>query len=216
MEHGGGADVPEKLTIALPKGRIMEEALEMLRVSGFDLPQSDEMSRKLIIEDEASGMNFILAKPSDVPIYVEYGAADLGVAGKDVLLEEDRDVYELLDLKIAACRLCVAGKANTVARMIPRVATKFSRVASDYYRKQGKQVEIIKLNGSIEIAPLIGLADCIVDIVSTGQTLKDNGLVELEEIMPITSRLIANRMSYRMKHDTIVDLVKKIQKHNSL
>lgn len=202
----------EKLVVALPKGRIMDEAIELLRECGFTLPKNGDLSRKLIIEDEDAQMTFILAKPSDVPIYVEYGAADLGVVGKDVLLEENRDVYELLDLKIAACRLCVAGIPGTKTRMIPRIATKFSRIASDYYRQQGKQVEIIKLNGSIEIAPLIGLSDCIVDIVSTGRTLKDNGLVEMEEIMPITSRLIANRMSYRMKHASITHVVETLEK----
>jgi len=204
----------EKLIVALPKGRIMDEAIEMLRQAGFTLPQNDDLSRKLIIEDEYSQMTFILAKPSDVPIYVEYGAADLGVVGKDVLLEENRDVYELLDLQIGACRLSIAGIADAEkpsTRIVPRIATKFSRVASEYFRRQGKQVEIIKLNGSIEIAPLIGLADCIVDIVSTGRTLKENGLVELEQIMPITSRLIANRMSYRMKHADITNIVDKLE-----
>ncbi|OEH86809.1 ATP phosphoribosyltransferase [Desulfuribacillus stibiiarsenatis] len=202
----------EKLVVALPKGRIMEEAVDLLRQCGFSLPKNGDLSRKLIIEDDESQLTFILAKPSDVPIYVEYGAADLGVVGKDVLLEESRDVYELLDLQIAGCRLSVAGIPGTQTRMIPRIATKFPKVAFDYFRRQGKQVEIIKLNGSIEIAPLIGLSDRIVDIVSTGRTLKENGLVEMEEIMTITSRLIANRMSYRMKHPMITHIVDTLEK----
>ncbi len=211
--------VEKKLVVALPKGRIMEEALDLLRQAGYQLPASDDISRKLIIESDDSDMKFIMAKPSDVAIYVEYGVADLGVVGKDVLLEDDRDVYELLDLEIGGCRLSVAttpkGKGETsIGRegLPQRIATKFPRVASDYFRSQGKQVEIIKLNGSIEIAPLIRLSDSIVDIVSSGQTLRENGLVEIETIMEITSRLIANPMSYRMKDDQIKEIVDKIEK----
>ena len=198
-----------KLTVAMPKGRIFEEAVELLRRAGLSIPPEFEESRKLIISVEEVGMDFILAKPADVPTYVEYGVADIGVVGKDVLLEEERDVYELLDLKISHCRLSVAGLPNWKPTDAPRVATKFPKVASRYFREQGAQVEIIKLNGSIELAPLIGLADRIVDIVSTGRTLKENGLVELEEIMPITSRLIANRVSYRMKSEAIDFIIDK-------
>lgn len=198
-----------KLTVAMPKGRIFEEAVELLRRAGLSIPPEFEDSRRLIIPVEEVGMDFILAKPADVPTYVEYGVADIGVVGKDVLLEEERDVYELLDLKISHCRLSVAGLPDWKPTDAPRVATKFPRVASRYFREQGAQVEIIKLNGSIELAPLIGLADRIVDIVSTGRTLKENGLVELEEIMPITSRLIANRVSYRMKSEAIDFIIDK-------
>lgn len=198
-----------KLTVAMPKGRIFEEAVELLRKAGLAIPPEFEQSRKLIIPVEEANMDFILAKPVDVPTYVEYGVADIGVVGKDVLMEEDRDVYELLDLKISRCRLSVAGLPDWRPTDAPRVATKFPRVASRYFRGQGAQVEIIKLNGSIELAPLIGLADRIVDIVSTGQTLKDNGLVELETIAPITSRLIANRVSYRMKSEMIDYVIDK-------
>jgi ATP phosphoribosyltransferase len=199
------------LTIAMPKGRIFEEAVELLRKSGYQLPPEFEASRKLIIEVPEENLRFILAKPMDVPTYVEHGVADLGIAGKDVMLEEERDVYELLDLKISACYLAVAGlpgaRLNEVA---PKIATKYPNVASTYFREQGEQVEIIKLNGSIELAPLIGLADRIVDIVSTGRTLKENGLVETERIVEITSRLIVNPVSYRMKDDRIEEMVNRL------
>ncbi|MBP1932600.1 ATP phosphoribosyltransferase [Ammoniphilus resinae] len=198
-----------KLTVAMPKGRIFEEAVELLRKAGLDIPPEFEDSRRLIIPVDEIGIDFILAKPTDVPTYVEYGVADIGVVGKDVLLEEERDVYELLDLKISYCRLSVAGLANWQPTDSPRVATKYPKVASKYFREKGAQVEVIKLNGSIELAPMIGLADRIVDIVSTGRTLKENGLVELEEITPITSRLIANRVSYRMKSEAIDYVVEK-------
>ncbi|HJV44687.1 MAG TPA: ATP phosphoribosyltransferase [Bacillota bacterium] len=198
-----------KLTVAMPKGRIFEEAVELLRKAGLPIPPEFEDSRKLIIPVKDAGIDFILAKPTDVPTYVEYGVADIGVVGKDVLLEEERDVYELLDLKISHCRLSVAGLPNWKPTDAPRVATKYPRVASQYFREQGAQVEVIKLNGSIELAPMIGLADRIVDIVSTGRTLQENGLVEFEEIMPITTRLIANRVSYRMKNEAVDYLVEK-------
>ncbi|WCK56899.1 ATP phosphoribosyltransferase [Aneurinibacillus sp. Ricciae_BoGa-3] len=194
----------EKLIIAMPKGRIFEEAADLLRRAGVPLPPEFDDSRKLIVPVPEANMDFILAKPTDVPTYVEYGVADIGVVGKDVLLEEDRDVYELLDLQISRCRISVAGLPGwKPTSSSPRVATKYPRVASKYFREQGQQVEVIKLNGSIELAPLIGLADRIVDIVSTGRTLQENGLVELEEIMPITTRLIANRVSYRMKSNAV-------------
>ncbi len=196
------------LTIAMPKGRIFEEAVELLRRAGYDLPPEFDDSRKLIIEVPEEDLRFILAKPMDVPTYVEHGVADLGIAGKDVMLEEERDVYELLDLRISDCYLAVAGLPDTkMSEVAPKIATKYPNVASSYFREQGEQVEIIKLNGSIELAPLIGLADRIVDIVSTGRTLKENGLVEFETIVDITSRLIVNPVSYRMKDEKIEDLV---------
>ncbi|MBM7648758.1 ATP phosphoribosyltransferase [Bacillus ectoiniformans] len=199
------------LTIAMPKGRIFEEAAELLRLAGYQLPPELDDSRKLIIEVPEENLRFFLAKPMDVATYVEYGVADLGIAGKDVLLEEDRDVYELLDLKISPCYLAVAGLPDTpMNEVAPKIATKYPNVASTYFREQGEQVEIIKLNGSIELAPLIGLADRIVDIVSTGRTLKENGLVEYETIVGITSRLIVNPVSYRMKDGEIHDLVDRL------
>ncbi|MED3574734.1 ATP phosphoribosyltransferase [Cytobacillus praedii] len=201
------------LTIAMPKGRIFEDAAQLLRQVGFQLPPEFDDSRKLIIEVPEEKFRFILAKPMDVPTYVEHGVADLGIAGKDVMLEEERDVYELLDLKISACYLAVAGlpesKTNDVA---PKVATKYPHVAAAYFREQGEQVEIIKLNGSIELAPLIGLADRIVDIVSTGRTLKENGLVEYEQMVKITSRLIVNPVSFRLKDERINELVERLSK----
>ncbi|WP_010290226.1 ATP phosphoribosyltransferase [Kurthia massiliensis] len=201
------------LTIAMPKGRIFEEAYDMLIEAGFNLPADVEMSRKLMIEIPEENIRFILAKPMDVPTYVEHGVADIGIAGKDVLLEERRNVHELLDLKISKCHVASAGLPNTELNEIaPRIATKYPNIASDYYREKGEQVEIIGLNGSIELAPMIGLADRIVDIVSTGQTLKENGLVEYEFVVDVSSRLIANQASYRMKNERIQDLVKRLKK----
>ncbi|MFH7818557.1 ATP phosphoribosyltransferase [Neobacillus thermocopriae] len=200
------------LTIAMPKGRIFEEAVELLRKAGYKLPQEFDESRKLIIDVPEENLRFILAKPMDVATYVEHGGADVGIAGKDVLLEEERDVYELLDLNISYCYLAVAGLPDTEMNDVaPRVATKYPKVAEAYFREQGEQVEIITLNGSIELAPLIGLADRIVDIVSTGRTLKENGLVEYEKIEDVTSRLIVNPVSYRMKDVFIDELVARLQ-----
>jgi ATP phosphoribosyltransferase len=207
----------DNLTIAMPKGRIFEEAAELLRKAGYQLPPEFDDSRKLIIDVEAEGIRFILSKPMDVATYVEHGVADIGIAGKDVLLEEERDVYELLDLGISACYLAVAGlpgtKMNDVA---PKVATKYPNIAAAYFREQGEQVEIIKLNGSIELAPLIGLSDRIVDIVSTGRTLVENGLVEYERIKDVTSRLIVNPVSYRIKDSRINELVRRLSEVVSL
>lgn len=201
-----------ELTIAMPKGRIFEEAYQMLIEAGFNLPEEVEMSRKLIIEIPEEKIRFILAKPMDVPVYVEHGVADLGIAGKDVLLELNRTVHELLDLKISACYIASAGLPNTeLSEIAPRIATKYPSVAMKYYKGIGEQVEIIELNGSIELAPMIGLADRIVDIVSTGRTLKENGLVEYERIAEVSSRLIANPVSYRMKSERIQDLVSRLK-----
>ncbi|MBU8906721.1 ATP phosphoribosyltransferase [Desertibacillus haloalkaliphilus] len=201
------------LTVAMPKGRIFEEAADLLRKAGYDLPDEFDDSRKLIIDAPDAGLRFILAKPMDVPTYVEHGVTDIGVAGKDTMLEEERDVYEVLDLNISECYMAVAGlpdyqKSNT--DIAPKVASKYPNFSTKYFKEQGEQVEIIKLNGSIELAPLIGLADRIVDIVSTGRTLKENGLVELEKIIPITSRLIVNPVSYRMKDAQIDEMVERL------
>ncbi|MED3561586.1 ATP phosphoribosyltransferase [Bacillus xiapuensis] len=199
------------LTIAMPKGRIFEEAVVLLRKAGYKLPPEFEDSRKLIIDIPEEGLRFILAKPMDVPTYVEHGVADVGIAGKDVMLEEDRDVYELLDLKISSCYLAVAGLPNTKMNDVaPKVATKYPKVAAAFFREQGEQVEIIRLNGSIELAPIIGLSDRIVDIVSSGRTLKENGLVEYERIVDVTSRIIVNPVSYRIKDAIINDLVSRL------
>ncbi|MBP2001409.1 ATP phosphoribosyltransferase [Paenibacillus shirakamiensis] len=202
----------EILKVAMPKGRIYKKASALFREAGLDIPLDVDDSRRLVVPIPELNMEFILAKPVDVPTYVEYGVADIGIVGKDVLLEEDRDVYELLDLGIARCRMSVIALPDWEPGIHQRVATKYPNVASQYFREQGQQVEVIKLNGSIELAPLIGLADRIVDMVETGQTLRDNGLVEMESIFEITSRLVANRVSYRMKNAEIQRVCDALQK----
>lgn len=203
----------EILKVAMPKGRIYKQAIRMLQDAGLPITNDlDDDSRKLIVSIPEANMEFILAKPVDVPTYVEYGVADVGIVGKDVLLEEQRDVYELLDLGIAQCRMSVIGLPDWNPVINPRVATKYPAIASKYFREKGQQVEVIKLNGSIELAPLIGLADRIVDMVETGQTLKENGLVEQEVMFEITSRFIANRVSFRMKNSAIQEMCDLLQK----
>ncbi|GFR38453.1 ATP phosphoribosyltransferase [Insulibacter thermoxylanivorax] len=201
----------DRLKVAMPKGRIYKQASKLFREAGLPIPEEFDDSRKLIIEIPEAGMEFIMAKPVDVPTYVEYGAADVGVVGKDVLMEERRDVYELLDLGIARCRMSVIGLPDRESGHTIKVATKYPNVASQFFRENGQQVEVIKLNGSIELAPLIGLADQIVDMVETGQTIRENGLIELQTIFHITSRLIANRVSFRMKSEAIEDLCRRLQ-----
>ncbi|WP_314586565.1 ATP phosphoribosyltransferase [Paenibacillus terrigena] len=202
----------DTLKVAMPKGRIYKQASALFREAGLPISTDFDDTRKLIIELPEANMEFIMAKPVDVPTYVEYGVADIGIVGKDVLMEENKDVYELLDLGIAPCRMSVIGLPDWKPVIHPRVATKYPNVASQYFRELGQQVDVIKLNGSIELAPLIGLADRIVDMVETGQTLRDNGLVEMEQIFSITSRLIANRVSYRMKNDAIQGLCDQLQR----
>ncbi|MBU5350048.1 ATP phosphoribosyltransferase [Paenibacillus lautus] len=201
----------ETLKVAMPKGRIYKKASALFRSAGLPIPLDVDETRRLVIPLPEAGMEFILAKPVDVPTYVEYGVADIGIVGKDVLMEENKDVYELLDLGIARCRMSVIGLPDWKPGIRQRVATKYPNVASQYFREQGQQVEVVKLNGSIELAPLIGLADRIVDMVETGQTLKENGLIEMTSIFEITSRLIANRVSYRMKNDEIQALCDRLQ-----
>jgi ATP phosphoribosyltransferase len=198
------------LKVAMPKGRIYKQASNLFRQAGFPIPEDFDDSRRLIIPVPEANMEFIMAKPIDVPTYVEYGVADIGIVGKDVLMEENKDVYELLDLGIAKCRMSVIGLPDWKPVIHPRVATKYPRIASQYFREQGQQVEVIKLNGSIELAPLISLADRIVDMVETGQTLKENGLVEMETLFHVTSRLIANRVSYRLKNIAIQTLCDRL------
>ncbi|MEK3784876.1 MULTISPECIES: ATP phosphoribosyltransferase [Paenibacillus] len=201
----------EILKVAMPKGRIYKQASVLFREAGIPIPEDVDDTRKLVIPLPELGMEFIMAKPVDVPTYVEYGVADIGIVGKDVLMEENKDVYELLDLGIARCRMSVIGLPNWQPGIRQRVATKYPQVASQYFREHGEQVEVIKLNGSIELAPLIGLADRIVDMVETGQTLRENGLVEQHEIFEITSRLISNRVSYRMKNERIQAICDRLQ-----
>lgn len=198
------------LRIAMPKGRIYKKAAKLFREAGWELPDDLDDSRKLIIPLPELHLEFIMAKPVDVTTYVEYGVTDVGIVGKDVLVEDNRDVYELLDLGIARCRMSVIGLPDWKPTLHPRVATKYPNVASRYFRERGQQVEVIKLNGSIELAPLIGLADRIVDMVETGTTIRENGLVEMETIFEITSRLVANRVSYRMKNDAVQSLCDRL------
>lgn len=196
------------LNIALPKGRLGEKVYTMLESAGFGCPGVMDNSRKLIFENEDVGVRYFWVKPSDVAIYVERGAADLGVCGKDILLEYEPDVYELLDLGIGKCRMAVAAPKGFVdgRERILKVATKFVNIAADHYRKAGRQADIIKLNGSIELAPILGLSDTIVDIVETGTTLKENDLEVIETIVQISARLICNRSSYKFNSDVIIKL----------
>ena len=193
------------LNVALPKGRLGEKVYAMFEKAGFECPAIHENNRKLIFENPEKGVRYFWVKPSDVAIYVERGAADIGVAGKDILLEYEPDIYELLDLDIGKCRMAVAAKSDFCddpARTL-RVATEFTNIAQDYYTSKGREIDIIHLNGSIEIAPILGLSDVIVDIVETGTTLKENSLEVIESIVPISARLIANKSSYKFKYDLI-------------
>ena len=198
------------INIALPKGRLGEKVYGMLADAGFECPSVLENSRKLIFENPEKGVRYFWVKPSDVAIYVERGAADL--CGKDILLEYKPDVYELLDLKTGICRMAVAAPRGYVDQTdkVLRVATKFVHIASDYYRKKGRQTDIIKLNGSIEIAPILNLSDVIVDIVETGTTLKENDLAVIEEIVDISARLICNKSSYKFNTDAVNTLTKRL------
>ena len=187
------------INVALPKGRLGEKVYGMFAAAGYECPSILENNRKLIFENEAAGVRYFWVKPSDVAIYVERGAADIGVAGKDILLEYRPDVYELLDLNVGKCRMAVAAKVGfrDDAEKTLRVATKFARIAREYYAGLGRDIDIIHLNGSIEIAPILGLSDVIVDIVETGKTLLENNLEPVETIVPISARLISNKASFR-------------------
>lgn len=193
------------LNIALPKGRLGEKVYAMFEAAGYECPAIRENSRKLIFENAEKGIRYFWVKPSDVSIYVERGAADVGVAGKDILLEYHPDVYELLDLNVGRCKMAVAAPRDfhDDGERTLRVATKFASIAADYYAGMGRDVDFIKLNGSIELAPILGLSDVIVDIVETGTTLKENDLAVLEEFMPISARFIANKASYQFKRAAI-------------
>ena len=203
----------EMLNIALPKGRLGEKVYAMFKAAGFPCPSIEEQNRKLIFENEEVGVRYFWVKPSDVAIYVERGAADIGVAGKDILLEYRPRVYELLDLDVGKCRMAVAapkGFRDDPTRTL-RVATKFSRIARDHYAGKGRDIDIIHLNGSIEIAPILGLSDVIVDIVETGTTLKENDLEVIETIVPISARLIANTSSFKFKNEAIERLLAQME-----
>ncbi|NLP36445.1 MAG: ATP phosphoribosyltransferase [Firmicutes bacterium] len=204
------------LTIALAKGRILPPTLELFTAAGINCSPIESDTRKLIFRLETEKLQFILAKPTDIPTYVEYGVADLGVVGKDILWEQEKELYELLDLKLGACRLSAAHKAGqtdfTRGGTVTYVATKYPNIAKRHYLKKGRQVEIIKLHGSIELAPLLNLADVIVDLVSTGKTLRENNLVEAEVIARITARLVANPGSYQVKAKRVMTLVQQLEK----
>lgn len=199
--------------IALPKGRLAEKTCALLAKLGFDTSAVFEDSRKLVFEDKQNEVAYFLVKPSDVAIYVERGVADVGVVGKDILLESKPDVYELLDLNIGKCRVAVAAKEGfrDDSERPLRVATKFVNVAGDYYASQNREIEIIKLNGSIELAPILNLSDVIVDVVETGTTLRENNMKVIADIVPVSARLIANKTAYKFKNAEIISLIDRLQ-----
>ena len=202
------------LNIALPTGRLGEKVYSVFEKAGFSCPSMKENNRKLVFESEETDVRYFWVKPSDVSIYVERGVADIGVCGKDILAEYSPDVYELLDLKTGKCRMAVAGKKDFYddGQTTLKVATKFVKVAKRFYEKKGRDIDVIKLNGSIEIAPILGLSDVIVDIVETGTTLKENNLEVLETVFPISARLIANKVAFKFKTSAIERLVKEVSK----
>jgi len=202
------------VNVALPKGRLGEKVYRYFKESGFECPSIEETNRKLIFEAPEKGVRYFWVKPSDVAIYVERGAADIGVAGKDILLEYKPDIYELLDMQMGKCRMAVAAKSDfreSSAKTL-RVATKFPNIAQAFYDKKCRDIDIIKLNGSIEIAPILGLSDVIVDIVETGATLKENNLEVVETIVPISARLIANKSSFKFKNQEILAIREALEK----
>ncbi len=205
------------LTIALAKGRLAELSINIFEKIGLECHEMKEKTRKLIFTDEKNKLKFIMVKASDVPTYVEYGAADIGIVGKDTLLEAGRNLYEMVNLQFGACKMVVAGPKELQGKLDSmnnkRVATKYVRIAKDYYQiKKGETIEVIKLNGSVELAPLVGLSEVIVDIVESGKTLKENGLVVLEEICDISARLVINRVSMKLERERIMNIVENIKK----
>ena len=208
------AERPAMLSVALPKGRLGDRVYSLLAGVGYGCPENYQESRKLVVENPAAGIRYFLVKPSDVAIYVEHGAADVGIVGKDILTEASADVYELLDTGLGRCRMCVAAPADykdDPSRPV-RVATKFVNIAKSYYASIGRDIDIIKLNGSIELAPILGLSDVIVDIVETGTTLRENGLRVVTEFMPISARFIANKASYQFKHNEMDAMLEALRK----
>ncbi|MBE5919891.1 MAG: ATP phosphoribosyltransferase [Pseudobutyrivibrio ruminis] len=205
------------LTFALGKGRLAKKTLELFESIGITCEEmKDPNTRKLIFTNEELKLRFFLAKGPDVPTYVEYGAADIGVVGEDTILEENRNIYEVLDLGFGKCRMCVCGPAEAAELLkhheLIRVASKYPRIAKDYfYNTKNQTVEIIKLNGSIELAPMVGLSEVIVDIVETGSTLRENGLVVLEEVCPLSARMVVNQVSMKMENERITELIEKLK-----
>ncbi len=205
------------INIALPKGRLGEKVYEIFAATGYECPSIHEENRKLVFENKEVGIRYFWVKPSDVAIYVERGAADIGIAGKDILLEYSPDVYELCDLGIGKCRMAVAAKKDfrDDPQKTLRVATKFTHIAKSYYAQKSRMIDIIKLNGSIELAPILGLSDVIVDIVETGKTLLENDLEPKEDIVEISARLIANKASYKFKNEQISELCERIEEYGA-
>ncbi len=207
------------ITIAIPKGRILQDSVSLFKKIGIDCDELLSDTRKLIFENPVQRMRYMIVRATDVPTYVEYGCADLGIVGKDTLMEQEKDLYEPLDLKFGYCRLMVAEPAELSRTDDPaswsniRIATKYPNITEKYFSGKGVQVEIIKLYGSIELAPLVGLSERIVDLVSTGETLKQNGLVEVETIAEITCRFIVNRASLKIRHKRISDIIRGLEKH---
>ena len=205
------------LTVAMAKGRLAEKSLAMFEQLGITCEEmKDKSSRKLIFTNEELKMRFFLAKANDVPTYVEYGAADIGIVGKDTILEEGRKLYEVADLKIGRCRMCLCGPKSAEEKLnhheLIRVATKYPNIAKDYfYNKKHQTVEIIKLNGSIELAPIVGLSEVIVDIVETGSTLRENGLMVLEEVCPLSARMVVNQVSMKRENERIRAIIRGFQ-----
>ena len=206
------------LTFALAKGRLAKTAMEMFEKIGIECKEmQDKDTRKLIFVNEELKLKFFLSKASDVPTYVEYGAADIGIVGKDTIMEEDRKLYEVLDLDFGKCKMCVCGPANAKELLndgsMIRVASKYPKIAKDYfYNKKHKTVDVIKLNGSVELAPIVGLSEVIVDIVETGTTLRENGLEVLEEICPLSARMVVNQVSMKMEDERIKKIISDLQK----
>ena len=202
-----------KLTIAIAKGRLQGEALELLTSAGLGFSSETLSSRRLAVEDESGRYCLIFVKPADVPVYVEHGIADCGIVGRDVLLESDADLLQPLSLNIGACRIVVAAKDDTPLRQLGmlRVATKYPRIAARHFGARGVAVDIIKLSGSVELAPVLGLADCIVDLVETGKTLQENGLGIIEVITDSAARLVVNRASYQLKAEAVGQLIKSLE-----
>ncbi|HLG17497.1 MAG TPA: ATP phosphoribosyltransferase [Blastocatellia bacterium] len=206
----------DQITIAVAKGRLQEAALELFQRAGFRVPSEANHSRRLLVEDESGRCSFIFVKPADVPVYVEYGVADAGVCGRDVLMESEAEVHEPLDLRFGRCRLVVAATPESAARgynplAVARIATKYPRVTSNYFQRRGVPIELIVLSGSVELAPALGLADHIVDLVETGRTLRDNGLVVVDTLAESTARLIVNRASYHLKRAAVAGLISALR-----
>jgi ATP phosphoribosyltransferase len=201
------------ITVAISRGRILKEASTLLKMSGFSVGRMSNGSRKLVFEYPRDGIKILIIRPTDVPPYVEYGAADCGIVGKDTLIEEKHDLYEPLDLGIGKCRLVVAGpkEFNLASNRILRIATKYPKIAHEHFAKKGISAEIVKLYGSVELAPIVGLSDLIVDLSATGETLKKNKLVEIETIADITARLVVNRVSMKVKSSEIKDFINRLK-----